>query len=118
MKAKDVLQKARKRIEDPAHWTQGAFARNAYGVEVLPDFHTAVCWCAKGAIYATIWETSVDLGDQQEWDALTVLNLAVGPDHHHDVVLLNDSTDHATVLAAFDRAIQQLEAPCPQPEIF
>jgi hypothetical protein len=37
-------------LTDPAHWTQGTFARNKYGNPVNSAGPTAVCWCLLGAI--------------------------------------------------------------------
>lgn len=45
-----VLEKARELIARPGGWTQGAGARNAYGVMVNTGADEAVCFCAWGAL--------------------------------------------------------------------
>lgn len=37
-------------LSDRDRWTQLAFARNAYGDEVMSDSPTAVCFCLLGAV--------------------------------------------------------------------
>ena len=41
-------------------WTQGALARDQYGVEVPCDSPTAVCWCLSGALDLASWEVRVN----------------------------------------------------------
>lgn len=44
-----VLGEIEKLIEDPAHWTTGAYARNEKGDPIASDDPSAVCWCLIGA---------------------------------------------------------------------
>ena len=45
-----LLETARKRIENPDHWTKGVLARDHSGNEVAPDSPDACQWCAIGAV--------------------------------------------------------------------
>ena len=47
---KDILRQAHKLLEDPAHWTQGARARDENGRKVRPEDPRAVCWCLESAV--------------------------------------------------------------------
>jgi hypothetical protein len=51
MKTSEVLRQARKLIEKPEHWTQGANARKANGLLCSVDATDAVCFCLNGAIH-------------------------------------------------------------------
>lgn len=54
MNTADVLRRPADRISKPGAWTQGVMARSASGdPTILPRYaHTAVAWCAIGAISA------------------------------------------------------------------
>lgn len=46
-----LVTDARDILADPAHWTQGCFARNAEGhAGLAPNDPNAVCYCSFGAI--------------------------------------------------------------------
>lgn len=36
--------------ENPDHWTQHAFAKNAAGLMIAPEHPAAICWCTLGLI--------------------------------------------------------------------
>ena len=46
----DVLDAAADLIEPEGSWTQGSYAKDAAGRQVLSTDESAVCWCAVGAI--------------------------------------------------------------------
>jgi hypothetical protein len=83
----EVLRRARKVIEDPERWTQGAYSRDG-GKR-----------CAAGAIYCQ--DAPVD----DRAVAYSVLWAVVGS----RVEGFNDSHSHTEVLAAFDKAIAEAE---------
>jgi len=41
--------KMKKLLANPDAWTQGKYARDAYGKEVHVDSPKATCWCLEGA---------------------------------------------------------------------
>lgn len=116
----ETLRAARKLIEKPESWTQGAYARDAYSRdEVLSDEGSweelkawderAVCRCSLGAIYAAS-------GNCDAPEAILFLRSAiVSPDffiaEENDIVDWNDNIarTHAEVMAAFDHAISLAE---------
>jgi hypothetical protein len=94
-----LLIAARARIADPAHWTQFAMARDSEGQSVAARSPRAVSWCMTGAL-------SYYSDDASWWSAY--LRLSTQVDYGRLVEFGNTHT-HAEVLAAFDRAIAQLE---------
>ncbi len=89
---RDVLIRARARIEDPQHWTQGWQARDKFGSPVPTRSRRAVRWCPIGAVNV---ESGVDAGRCIE-------------DGPARLASFNDKPGrtHAEVLALFDRAIE------------
>lgn len=119
-KTSELLEAARKRIEDPQCWTKQAFARDKSGwiigggeLEIedlmyLLEFQEGACqWCAVGALAA-------DADDADELvDGLGALNTAISKlygvsadDDRYRVALINDHGDHEQILKVFDTAIQ------------
>lgn len=104
MSPAEILRVAREKISAPKHWTKGEYARDGHGKPVFSQSPDAVCWCARGAIYAA---------DPDDKDRLShrFLREAIQEQAGHDsIVGFNDGTRHDRVLAAFDRAIQLAEA--------
>jgi hypothetical protein len=95
----DILRAARKRIEDPAHWTKGTFARDSDGFAVKVESPRAVCFCAIGAVYAAFGKGDI-VGARDYLDGAAGMRV---------VVDINDHGTHADVLALFDRAIALAE---------
>lgn len=56
-------------LDDPAHWTTGALAKDANGNSVGPTDPTATCWCAIGATYKVYYDLTgtkvFDTGKQE-----------------------------------------------------
>lgn len=102
-----ILRAARARISDPSKWTQGAFARDAEGLEREPASKWAVCWCALGSL-----EVEFPFGGGfMERTALRRAVAVVAPGLPQlSVEQVNDRFDHATILAVFDEAIADVEA--------
>jgi hypothetical protein len=109
-----VLRRARKLIADPSAWVKGAFKRKRKGIQ---------CYCAQGALAAAAGIHIVDkdtLSDEvpgglpSEYYAahLTLRKALTSLGHDDWVPRFNDNpkTDHADVLAAFDRAIELAKA--------
>lgn len=95
MSPREVLIMARALIAKPEHWTKRSYARGLSGESVDAGSRNAVCWCSVGAI------DRISLVDGGR--ALDALSTAMGGG---GITSFNDSSDHATVLAAFDRAIE------------
>jgi hypothetical protein len=97
----DILRAARARIADPAHWTQGASARNHDGKYTNPCNYDAVSFCASGAVY-------VDLPYELYHQAMKAL---AGAEHGYieKVVEYNDNHSHAEIIAMFDAAIRRIQ---------
>jgi len=87
MEPKEILIRARKLIEDPEHWGQGAFLQDGK-------------YCATGALIA--------VGDRAPGTpAYQALYNAI--DYIGQVCSWNDTHTHTEVLAAFDRAIASFD---------
>ena len=92
---KEILIRARKLIENPENWIQGAFSKGG-------------AYCAVGSLFAAGIDIS---GPYTESPAYQALEKAMGLDHTPPagrVSYWSDSHTHAEVLAAFDRAIESL----------
>jgi len=114
----DVLIAARALIADPAHWTQGAYARQTdqFGdfAEVLsPD---AKCFCALGALSrAAGIDDPLRVDEAPEYRLLqnAVGKLTNGRCHYIPTVndgyarLPGDLTPHEGVLKMYDMAIEE-----------
>ena len=101
MNTVETLKAAKALISDPAKWTRGQIARDAEGRFVRARDPEAVCWCSYGAIDRVCGKDAI------AWAGATVelMNAMRG-----GIAMFNDNNDHAAVMAAFDRAIEQAEA--------
>lgn len=97
MGTKEVLIEARKLLEQPEHWTQGVFARNAKGRPVNMTAPDAVCFCISGAIGRASDK------DSQRWQA--ALDFLCEKIRRKNIANFNDTHTHVEVLAALDKAI-------------
>lgn len=100
----DILREARALIEDPARWTQGALAHSKLGRAVNPEGKAAVRWCAMGALYKAADRVS-DTFSVERYLIAAARDIGLP----RDVDDVNDSTDRATVLRMYDRAIELAE---------
>ncbi|HSM93432.1 MAG TPA: hypothetical protein VLT47_11150 [Anaeromyxobacteraceae bacterium] len=108
MSVADILRRARARIEDPSRWTQGAFARDAKGVDMPASCASeGVCFCAVGAIYAEIGD------DMEAVELWNLLDRAAADLGFHSAPYLNDTADHPAVLRLYDLAIAKAEGGAP-----
>lgn len=100
MNTREILIGARKLIEKPENWTQGAKSRDINGKPSVFGYKaSAVCWCMLGAMEMTGKSLFANNKAQQ------VIELVI---NMNSIIRWNDSPDrtHAEVLAAFDRAIE------------
>lgn len=104
--AADKLRKARALIEDPARWTTGVLARSAKGNDVSPHGRAAVRWCGVGAALR-VGLGFLDLDGQAILGARVIRLLEPDGTPLNEV---NDEIGHASVLMAYDRAIELAEA--------
>ena len=106
-----VLRRARGILERPEAWVQKAPAVTRDGEDVETNSPAAVAFCVGGAIERAIGEPGTSLYRK----TITALNLGIphlDPHYaHHGYIAFNDaeSTTHADVLAALDRAIELRE---------
>lgn len=107
----EILRAAKAKIADPARWCQGEEARNEDREGTFAGAEDACQWCALGATGAVVPRTLVIM-----CDADILLNraaVAMGyleTDELPPAAHLNDTTDHETVMALYDRAIELAEA--------
>lgn len=94
----NVLRSARKRISDPANWTQECWARTAGDESVYYSDSTAAKWCADGALRASGCDYNAVC------DASQLLDIAT-----KNIIRYNDTHTHEEVLAVFDQVIAGLE---------
>jgi hypothetical protein len=117
----ETLISARAIIADPVKWTQHDYAKDASGNGVPPHSHSAVCFCAGGAIDKTSPSCVA------AWDSRTALQQAAVDLYGVDsFVKVNDGewavegmTPHEAILKTFDRAIEmaKAEAQDTEPEV-
>lgn len=104
-----LLVVARDLIADPAHWTKGAFARNANGARTSASDPAACRFCSAGALLRANLKTSESTADTFN-QAVRLLTRETGG---LCISAFNDHRTHPKVLAMFDRAISAaaLDAP-------
>ena len=102
----ETIRAARKLIEKPENWCQGADARDVHGVSVDSTSPTAVGRCVAGALHAA------SASDYKYHAALDVLLAFTVTRNTGWIFAFNDHPDttHAMVLDLFDRAIAMEEA--------
>lgn len=103
----EMTKAVRELITDPAHWTQGAYERNADGIPCAQG--AGVCFCINGA-----WR-KLSNGLMQGFHPFDILLKDCVPKrfegrHHVMSATFNDESTHEEVLAALDCAIEKLGA--------
>lgn len=102
MTPKETLAAARRLIENPQCWTQGAWGRDEEGNLVSYTSERAVCWCSEGAL-------KVVSGGR--WELYSGARIALeralpAQGEATNVTGFNDTHNHTEVLALFDKAIE------------
>lgn len=105
-----LLRAARQRITPRNQWTQGYWAYTWAGTKCDAIDPNAICWCSAAALNREAHDHDWD--QQIVLSALDVLDRFIPgpPQDNVNVFDYNDMSDHATVLAWFDRAIAWQEA--------
>lgn len=99
----EILRKARSLIDTPEKWCKGTFRRTVYGSKMLSRCSIASLIDAKSDVPASCYITlACGMGAEthERDDAIGVVT------NFND----NETTDHATLMAAFGRAIDLAEA--------
>ena len=119
MTPKELLKQARAKIVGST-WIQGTYAMDDVGEECLPDDSKAVGFCVYGALYSVLGTHADDEADTPEElvSALHRLRVAIAGSESPDILdrlFLADWNDlpkrtEEEVLAAFDKAIESVEA--------
>ncbi len=98
--ASETLIAAKALIEDEAHWTRKAYARNQAGKPVPTVNETACQFCAIGALNRA----------GHTWEAGSQLERQARKMGFHGVFSLNDYGDHSLVMKMFKLAIEDAQA--------
>lgn len=108
MKPSEILRAAKAKIENPKHWTQGAYYRDENGHEAY-SMHHGVCFCSYGALrVANNRDTDYKLvGAEYLWKAIEMVS---NGSEVYSIDQYNDSHSHSEVMAMWDRAIELAEA--------
>lgn len=116
--AAQLLDKVRKKISDPAHWTQMSYALNEHGEEVSELNPKACRWCAMGALNAVSpWTNASPMTRLLVEESLVRAAGASPTDHQSQAARMyimlrfNDTHPHAEVLSWMDRALGALQRP-------
>jgi hypothetical protein len=96
----ELITAGQELIRDPAHWTQGIYARNSAGEAVGMLSDRAFCFCSIGALHRA--QHNLDLEYELIDQAHEILDKATG--EIESVVKANDSNSHDYVMGMWDRA--------------
>lgn len=111
MNVKQVLEESRQRIERPDRWCQGTLARDRDGVACDPGDLKAVSFCAAGAVEVVVGGLWGLFHDARKLLDECATEMGYAPDPmvkpSAPIAYLNDNSDHATVLKAYDCAISK-----------
>jgi hypothetical protein len=105
---RELLVRARARIEDPARWCRDYSAMDAAGLGVAGNSVAACKWCADGAIIAEIGGTMPGRHTHLGYGAMTTrLRTAANDLYALDHIDTNDQHGHEAAVAIYDRAINK-----------
>lgn len=97
----EILVAARKLIEKPGNWCQGAYAKDANGDYVDFDSLSATRFCVGGAL-DRVFRSEAAFNRPGYKEIRQVLNTLSSP---LSFLSFNDGTDHAAVLDLLDKGI-------------
>lgn len=101
----EILEDAKKRIEDPTHWCQDTMARDSQ--EPCPSGdRLAIQWCAVGSITQTLRVKKSDHAIRNE--TLERLNEKCQQNYGGGIATVNDSHGHVAILECFNDTIRDL----------
>lgn len=86
--------KVKELLDDKNKWTQGCYARDIHGNELMSDSPYAVCWCLSGAI-KKCYTTPISNG---------IIDKIMGaiynkyPHHRHSIPSFNDQHTYEEVM--------------------
>jgi hypothetical protein len=107
----EVLRAARAKIADRKNWTRGYFARDTKGREVACSDAEACRFCALGALRAVGGSGLIDpLAHEELQRASKALGFGSLVAIANDTPMTKGGAGHRGILAAYDRAIEKLEA--------
>jgi hypothetical protein len=110
MHASIRLIQAGKILVDPAHWCQGALARDKVGKEVLPKSRAAVKWDANGIIF-NVCRVNPNEFDEKRLDyaaeCIAALDLCAQSRYRRGITPVNDTMEHADVIDVFRDAVRR-----------
>lgn len=83
-------------LSDESKFTRETFARDKFGISVIPQSERAVCWCTTGAIWRCYPENYDDVRDRIV-DILVRHGYATPPGRYCDIASWNDSVSFEQV---------------------
>src|SRR5205085_10222481 len=98
---RQIIARALELIEDEAHWSRGAWARNARGQPCAWKSPGAVKFCALGALYRAAFEMAGD----NVFDLAEKATIRISEGGPASLPHINDVEGHAAIVAAFKRAL-------------
>jgi hypothetical protein len=102
---RSILQAALQLLADPDAWTEGAFARDAYGGACDPTSSLARRWCAEGALQKCARDWGVDvLGTEFLVDEISIVCTGA-PD---GLIDLNDRSGYEPMISAMRQGLARL----------
>lgn len=105
MKISEALIQGKSLIQNPEHWTQGAFARNREGDRRWSNDEDAVCFCSLGAV-SRVTNRLEDRTDPQGNDIYYHITHYLETAMGEPVSTFNDEHTHTEVMAMWDKAIE------------
>jgi hypothetical protein len=105
MNTTEVLKQAQELIRNPEDWCQGELARDNRNIYIDINADGACRFCSEGAL--RVVHGKDDFLGTVSWDLINEAAVFLG---QKNAIMLNDKTDHATVMKMFDKAIELSEA--------
>lgn len=101
---RDVLVRARARIEDPSRWCRFGYAEDGVGNRALATDSVSTRFCALGSVIA---ELGADRRDAFQREIVGYLSRSSDELFGELPARVNDYRGHAAVMAIYDRAINR-----------
>jgi hypothetical protein len=104
MDTKTLFNMSLNLIRNPSNWTQGFYARDIDGLELMAYEPNAICWCSQGALDVFAFKYA-DTPTRRDASVrmLIAINEAFEKHLGMPLTVLNDTRKHAEVIAEWEK---------------